>query len=692
MTCPDLCTAAKCEELERRISALEQALELLEASFEAHTQQDIPKAHNYEPTVNVEADISDGTLIIDVSVDDSNDSATVDLPKSQLQLGSAFENNILTIQVQDGESGDVTQVSINSQVNVEADISDGTLIVDVTVGDSNDSATVDLPESNVNVEADISDGTLIIDVTVGESNDSATVDLPESNVNVEADISDGTLIIDVTVGESNDSATVDLPESNVNVEADISDGTLIIDVTVGESNDFATVDLPESNVNVEADISDGTLIIDVTVGNRNDSATVDLPMFKPFVVLDVFPTTDNCFVIQASVNGHSDSDSFCIDIPDMNCDELRDLIIGSFNNLDNQLANLEDAINREVKDVYDQVTIDITGKANSGYQCVFETDEETGRVNTDYAQSKIVQKDYTGKGLQGIHENLKLINTNLDALHSDICKAVDPISSIGEADIFQYCTNNVEIDRSLYFNDEGGERSIGKAEQYEEDLAAAKRKYLIEQFKLSKYGTKLVQKNDEISITAPNNWITPILADFSLIQSKINKDILCDQIQSDEKGVVSIVASPKYVTNTEGKVLILHFVDLLNYPKRSRGSHYRPIQIPGALAKYDWDIHFKDLRWIQGDQYGELSLVGYKATVSGWFFDKDAGEAFFNKVLNLTTAEEKNRNFPKHKYSRTDIAVQVTRPYRAFIESVNQFGRAICHVKYMPPVKENGSE
>lgn len=34
MACPDLCTAAKCEELEQRIKALEEALE-------KHKQQDI---------------------------------------------------------------------------------------------------------------------------------------------------------------------------------------------------------------------------------------------------------------------------------------------------------------------------------------------------------------------------------------------------------------------------------------------------------------------------------------------------------------------------------------------------------------------------------------------------------------------------------------------------------------------------
>ncbi len=654
MTCPDLCTAAKCEELERRIGALEQALELLEASFEAHIQQDIPQAHNYEPRVNVEADISDGTLIVDVAIDQQSDSATVDLPKPD--------------------------------VNVEADISEGTLIIDVSVGDRNDSATVDLPEFDhnpiVRVSAGIAGDYLIIDVEVNDSNDSATVELPDRCVNVEADISDGTLIFDVTVGDRNDSATVDLPVYDVNVEADISEGTLIFDVTVGDRNDSATVDLPVYDVNVEADISEGTLIIDVTVGDRNDLATVDLPpKFVPFVVLDVFPTDKNCFVIQASVNGRTDSDSFCIEIPEMNCDELKNLIISSFNNLDNQLANLENAIQHEVKEVYDQVTIDITGDANSDYQCQFTTDEENAEIIPGYAQSIVVQKNYTGKGLQGIHENLKLINTNLDALHQDVCKAVEPLSSISKKDLYEICASDVDehVKREDFDKDQSGESKY----------QAAKQAYLDSLLANTKYGSLITNPNSKIFMAAPNNFITKLLADFSLIQGKINNQMLCNLTKFDESNTVSIVASPKYLTNVEGKVLILHFVTLENYPKRSRGSNYRPIQIPGALAEYDWDIHFKDLRWIQGNRYAELSLKGYKAKVSGWFESENQANLFFDAILNLTIAEEENRNIPKHKYPRTDITFQVTRPYRAFIESINEMGQAVCHLKYIPPQDES---
>jgi hypothetical protein len=65
--CGDLCTAQECRilgqridqlwdyihYLEDRLGALEQAHELLEASFDSHVNQDIPEAHNYEPQVDI---------------------------------------------------------------------------------------------------------------------------------------------------------------------------------------------------------------------------------------------------------------------------------------------------------------------------------------------------------------------------------------------------------------------------------------------------------------------------------------------------------------------------------------------------------------------------------------------------------------------------------------------------------------
>ena len=373
----------------------------------------------------------------------------------------------------------------------------------------------------------------------------------------------------------------------------------------------------------------------------------------------------------------------------MNCDQLEqefkdccDQILNALNNLSTQLDNVENTLNKEIQEVYDEITIDISGTANGDYTCTFPTTEPpNSRPIPAYAESKSQQKTYTGKGLQGLHENLKLINTNLDQIHKEACKAIDPISTITIEDLYKYCDKSVNVDRSLYFDEKGEKKYITADEDYEEAIETA----VVDLIKDSKFAYLLKNRTGDTLIAAPNNWITPILANFSLVQSKINNDEICNA----SLDTVSIVASPKYVTNVAGKVLIVHFVTFDNYPKRKKGSQIRQIQIPGAKEEYDWIKDFKDCVWQTGNQYAELQLAGYRASVSGWFASEGAADEFFDYVLDkLTTGVEVNRNKPKHKYGRTDIAAVNERPYRAFIESINPQGQAVCHIKYMPPPDE----
>ncbi|MEY2832276.1 MAG: hypothetical protein RLZZ574_1534, partial [Cyanobacteriota bacterium] len=153
--------------------------------------------------------------------------------------------------------------------------------------------------------------------------------------------------------------------------------------------------------------------------------------------------------------------------------------------------------------------------------------------------------------------------------------------------------------------------------------------------------------------------------------------------------VVSIVASDQVIAYAKGKLLVLHFVQLDNYPKRARGSTYWQVQIPAALDEYVWKDDFEDLRFERGNKYAELHFNEFKTRVSGFFASEAAANDYFDKVLDLTTATEKNRVFSKHKTPQTSVVQQVTRPYRAFIERVNANGRAECLIKYMPPIEED---
>jgi hypothetical protein len=639
--CGDLCTAQQCRILEQkidqlwvyihgledRLGALEQAHELLEAAFEGHIQQDIPQAHNYQPQVDVALAIT----------------------------------------------------GLNSGEN--------SLKVFVKVDDQSDSETIILPkyepEVDVSLAANNEDNSLKVFVAVGDKNDSETITLPipeEPEVTVGVfDFGNNEFGISVQVGskQAQDDFKITLSEqhvkSNLKLDGSFQSDTLTLTVADGESQDTATISIPlpeipeaekhvKSNLRLNGSFQSEVLTLTVADGESQDTATITITL-----------PDMNCDNLEQEVKD-------C-------CEQLTNLISGRFNNLDNQLANLENAINTEIKQVYDEITIDISGTANTNYSCGFPTDEDTLKMIPTYAVSTSEPVNYTGKGLKGIQENLKLINSNLDRLHSDVCKAVDPISSITVDDLYRYCELGFDIDKSLYFNEDG----TPKYSNAQEDFNQATKDYALQLISETKYGYLLESISENILITAPNNWITPIIADFSLIQGRINNVQIC-QIKENElelPDVVSIVASPKYVTNVDDKVLILHFVTLDNYPKRSRGSNYRQIQIPGAKETYNWDNDFLNLTWLQGNQYAELELNEYRAKVSGWFASKGAADTFFDKVLNLTIGTEKNRRYPEQKYSRTDIAIADTRPYRAFIESINESGQAICHVKYVPPKPED---
>lgn len=161
---------------------------------------------------------------------------------------------------------------------------------------------------------------------------------------------------------------------------------------------------------------------------------------------------------------------------------------------------------------------------------------------------------------------------------------------------------------------------------------------------------------------------------------------------AQEEDVVAIIASERDLTRVQGKQLILHFVTLDNYPTRARDSNYRPIQIPAPREEYDWDEDFKPIEWTQGNFYCELQLktsgdILVKPPVSGYFENKNKADEFFDVVLGLTTLSEANRKYHEFDSPKRNILVQKTRPYRAFITSVDENGKAVCETKYIPPIE-----
>lgn len=512
----------------------------------------------------------------------------------------------------------------------------------------------------------------------------------------------------------------------VTVETFINENnTLTIEVTIDEQKDFSQTTLPthqKSNLSLNGSYQSEILTLTVADGESQDSIEITIPLPVPEI-----PETEECNlningsyldeVITITYNYCDQTNSFQIPIPisnkitniinnnnygggngDLNCPNIETKIddccaeilsainslqtnviseiFNSENILSNQINNTESKLTNDIQTVNDAVCIDITGTTSGEYSCEFEVDEEGNTIPT-YAVSKVKDKSYQGKGFLGIHEILKLIHENLTYLHSDVCKAVDPLHTIKLEDIYNFCDNS-GIKRSDYQDGTQGDAEYDQAikDYLQQLLINSKYGYLIDQ---------LTEQNPTNLITAPNNWTNFILTDFALIQSRINREAICEIEIPETPDTVTIVASEKELHRVEGKQLIIQFVTLNNYPKRSRDSSYRPIQIPAAKETYDWVTNFEDLRWQQGNQYAELVLEGWKHGVSGWFANVDAADAFFDAVLNLTTAIEVNRLYPVHKTPKTNIPIRETRPWRAFITEVNNQGNPTTLTKYFPP-------
>lgn len=305
--CGDLCTAAKCAELESRIAKLEVDLDTLKAAFEAHDAQPIPIAHEYDPLPYVKfyIDYNDQRVELEVKayVDvEINLHEQKPIPKahvyeykSNLKIDGSFSANYLYLTVADGDSSDTASILIpipddEHQVFIGAAIVGQTLGISVKVNDAQDSTAVRLPdfEPTVQVDCDIYQGTLAVNVQVDDASDIGTVKLPifEPTVLVDCDIYQGTLAVNVQVDDASDIGTVKLPdfEPNVDIALAVDSGanTLKAFVKVGDQSDEETVSLPkyEPNVDVALAVDSGanTLKAFVKVGDQSDEETVTLPV------------------------------------------------------------------------------------------------------------------------------------------------------------------------------------------------------------------------------------------------------------------------------------------------------------------------------------------------------------------------------------------------------------------------------
>jgi hypothetical protein len=229
MSCDNLCTAAKCAELEARINDLQAQLTNLKQLVDNHLAADIPQAHNYEPTVKLDVNYSNAThdLNIRIQVDSAADFASTDVDphvKSNLKLSGSFETDTLTLTVADGESQDTATIPMpiedDHTVSVEVyDLDDGQFAIKVGVNDVFDEDSFAIPLSNLKLNGSFATDTLTLTVADGNSQDTATITMAGINGKDGQDGRDGKDGQDGSRGEDGLDALADLAKFLLALEA-----------------------------------------------------------------------------------------------------------------------------------------------------------------------------------------------------------------------------------------------------------------------------------------------------------------------------------------------------------------------------------------------------------------------------------------------------------------------------------------
>ena len=256
-SCSHFCTAEKCDELLRRIEALERELSI-------HKSQPIPIAHDYTNksvnSVTVQTYLQGNDLTVEVAVDDKRGTDIVNLPvPNKLQIDTTFTDNILTTSV---ELDDLkAESSVNLSPTVALDINpqeNGNLLFKSTVNGISDVATLAIEDlhqkSNLSINGSFTGNTLHLIVADGESEGTTDIVIPltdiselkKSNLKINGSYHDGTLTVVVSDGESTSAFTVDIPRygggggqehipSNLSGTATYEANILTISIADGES-------------------------------------------------------------------------------------------------------------------------------------------------------------------------------------------------------------------------------------------------------------------------------------------------------------------------------------------------------------------------------------------------------------------------------------------------------------------------
>lgn len=615
--CENLCTAAKCQELEQRIVELEEIVEQLKAINISGTiinddlQITVANAFNSDTdTIDMSTYALDRVLDdhIDTAINENNVLAHTYTPNVQVNLDlteiANFFNLDVVVRVDDEEAVD-NVVWTKTAVNFE-------------------SVFVDIAQQNEQYE-------LYVEVTINNESLSDTV------------------LFEVDAGSN----------GNIAIDGSVANKELFLTVATDQATDTATISLP--------------FVFQEDFDEHLDLAINFAHKFRPTINLNIFENSDSyTFSVTWTelISGItvSSSDSFTLDMSQIQecCDDLSSLI------------RQENDQNQALLEALSSLIELRTGQIEALLQTTFPADtyditctsEGLGDKATSPFKIKTVttnQNSNTVGGIAGIGTALNNLSEAISRIESTLC-----LQSIPEFEFLTAVGNNCSSSSSIeYFLDNS--------------LNLSWMRTLVD---TAKGENPNIDPNENNLVISNNFWVY-LTYQLSLIneQQRLLIDPICEPLTE----VVPVNVSYAVDKTTKGRHLILHFVDLDNYPKRSSSGSLRPVQIPRPIANenLDWATFFENMRWEQGNLYCQLILKDsnnnkFSPPISGFFANQQAADDYFDSVLPITELSELQRKYHPTNNAQTNFTVKTTRPYRAFVIDLDNEGNPVCELKIVP--------
>ena len=136
-----------------------------------------------------------------------------------------------------------------------------------------------------------------------------------------------------------------------------------------------------------------------------------------------------------------------------------------------------------------------------------------------------------------------------------------------------------------------------------------------------------------------------------------------------------------------GLILVLSFTLEADYPKIAKSKTIWDIKIPYAKEDYDWCTNFESIRYYKGGQFSCLYFKESKRKVTIWAEDVKKAELFFEQIKLLTIAVPEKQIYRVVDYQVYSPKVEVLRPRRAYLLSLNSDGSVKDKVCYYPPAQ-----